>query len=403
MRMDRLSCFVLQVLVALIGSVVIAAPPTKVAIATYETQVYNDGDVLLVDVHRDRRKFRFVVDTGASHTTIDSDSFKDLLSAQGAKVSKELANGGVQLGKIPNPKDLSVGGKLPIASSHLAVFNFRSISALHGARIDGVLGCDFLQDYVLRLNADEGRLLFARDIMQRVGTSYSFSRQLGCPTIEASLLGSSEATSEGQQWMIDTGSFGPQEITLNRELFHVAIQKGLLTYEDRTTGADIGGPNRPRKGQLRDFRLWLDSPQEVRVLERTIDTHNLIGLQYLLRFNVIFDFPQSKIYVQPRKPPKPTVDWKDKSGLSLLRAASDLVVADVRPQSPAAKNDIRSSDVIVAIDSVPSAKYRLTPLRLKLCEEGKQVKLVVRRGTKEWPVELKLTDYRKPVAKEDFE
>ncbi len=402
MRLYQLSylCFVVVAFFAMTSS---AAPPGHAKQAVYETKIFTDGDLLFVDVHQNKRIYRFVVDTGASHTVVDSTTFKDLLLAEAATVTKETANGGVRVLKFRNPKDFLVGGKLPIRSSHLGCINLATISAMHGARIDGVLGCDFLGDYVVQFDFDRERLVIGSEIPKSAAASFRFTRsQLGCPIVTAGVSNSSNDDRKPREYVVDTGSAGPQEISLNHDRFQESINDGTLMYADRIAAVDISGNYRPRKGEIRGFAMWLDTPAQLRVSENRTDSQNLLALQFLLRFQLTIDFPKSTIYVEPRKSWVP-VDWKDKCGLELIRPNREVLVAEVRQQSPAARNDLRKGDVIVSIDSVAASKLRLVPLRRKFCEEGKSIQLLIQRGSKQWVSDLTLTDYRKPVTKADFE
>ena len=395
---------VVCIAVGLLATAACAAPPAIRSAWLHESKIATDGDLLLIDVKRGERTYRFVVDTGASDTVIDSVTFKDMLSDDTTKLSFDIARGGVQVQKIRNTNDFFVGGSLPIRSSHLHSLNMGQFSALHGAKLDGIVGCDFLSDYCVQFDFDAASLRIGKRNPMAETDRYPISWDQGRrPFVSVTKMMPPPDVGKSRLFLIDTGAFGAHALCLEPKLFQSALEQRMLSLEGNIPGVDVTGRNQARLGQLQGFVLWSKEPHEFRVVENRAADTNLLALQFLRQFNFVIDFPNSQICVQDRKDKVQFSDWKDKSGLRLLRYATDLIVDEARPQSPASLAGIQKGDVVESVNGKPAEGYRLTPLRLTLCEEGKTIRLVMRREAKTWTVDLVLRDWRKPATAKDFE
>jgi C-terminal processing protease CtpA/Prc len=123
------------------------------------------------------------------------------------------------------------------------------------------------------------------------------------------------------------------------------------------------------------------------------DLSGNLGGGVLKRFTVAFDYANKRMYLAPNATAaKP--DAFDRSGLFLTGAADALVVADVAPESAAARAGLAPKDRITSIGGEPTNLASLLAVREKLRESPAGTKLELERlrdGKKE-KVALVLAD-----------
>ena len=105
-----------------------------------------------------------------------------------------------------------------------------------------------------------------------------------------------------------------------------------------------------------------------------------VGLGFFRRHNVIFDFPDRQLYLEPGKRfLRP--DTEDESGLHLLRQGEATLVFSVDEESPAFGKGIRPKDEVVTINGQQCSTLTMKAIRAQLrAGEGKSVMLQVKRG-----------------------
>jgi membrane-associated protease RseP (regulator of RpoE activity) len=106
----------------------------------------------------------------------------------------------------------------------------------------------------------------------------------------------------------------------------------------------------------------------------------LIGMEILRRFDVLFDYAKRRIFLKPnRNFAEPFT--ADASGLD-LRWTNDLQsfsVHDVAKDSPASEAGMVAGDVIVAINNLPASALGIDQMQMLLAKDGTSVLLTVRR------------------------
>jgi len=120
-----------------------------------------------------------------------------------------------------------------------------------------------------------------------------------------------------------------------------------------------------------------------------------IGSQMLRRFNVIFDYPQHQLVLEPNIN-FPDPDQEDKSGLMLVANGGNFKtfeVVSVQPQSPAADAGIKNGDIIAGIDTDPAADLTILTARNLFRQVGHKYKVTVQRGDQTKEVTLQMRRY----------
>jgi hypothetical protein len=115
-----------------------------------------------------------------------------------------------------------------------------------------------------------------------------------------------------------------------------------------------------------------------------------LGLLFLSRHLVTFDFPNSKIYLKKGKDFE-KVDETDMSGLHLLRISNKVFVHSVDCGSPAEKAGIRAKDIIVRIGDKDANSYEMFELRrLLMSKDKRRIAMTIQSGDEVKTVSFRL-------------
>jgi hypothetical protein len=126
-----------------------------------------------------------------------------------------------------------------------------------------------------------------------------------------------------------------------------------------------------------------------------IDRNGTLGGEILSRFNLIFNFPQEKIYI------KKNSDFKKQfyfnlSGLNIKAKGAQLNVfeiTDVRPSSSAFHAGVQPGDLIVRVNNLDVTDLHLNEINgLLNSKPGKKVRLEVKRNNQTMQFDFRLID-----------
>jgi Aspartyl protease/PDZ domain len=347
-----------------------AAPNTPRIIAEFD--IPRHGEVLSLPVELNGRKYRFLLDTGASQTVFDL-SFKDELGAPIDTLEFTTAGDTIRLPLFACPP-ASIG-KLPMRAlcANVAGHDMAAIREAAGKDIRGVVGMDFLRHWVVRINPDRGKVSLLSSVDE---TAAGFSSKL--TRVDQAFFLSADIPGWGpDKFLVDTGAVGVS-CDVEANLFQwlceckTVFDFGTVTYE--------AASGRVTKRQGRLSQLTVGPFKHRGLLCSEHSGGNIVGLDYLSRYISTFDFPNEMAYFRPgrsfgHREPGST------SGLTLVSEVGEAVVHAVDPASPAENAGIEPEDVIVA---VPQSNVDLADVRalydLFRCRKGETLELWVLRG-----------------------
>jgi len=270
--------------------------PTKTAPALPAETAFNPdagrGNLLFVTLRSDwGADLTFFIDTGTSHTTIDK-SLEPTLDKPVGEAWTSHWGDTEKVAAYAAPK-LFLGGTPLLTGSRVFIGDFKQLSAQTGRPVAGILGMDCLCHYCLQLDFDADKIRFldpAQADGTPLGTAYHLTFRHGCPFIHQGNL----AGEQGTNLLIDAGF--RNDGTLESDLYQQALSQP--------------GPAGAPVGSQRADRWWF--PQTTwtggsytNLLLGDGGTNfdrgqggNSLGLRFLARHLVTFDFPHQVLYLK---------------------------------------------------------------------------------------------------------
>jgi hypothetical protein len=343
----------------------------------------------------------FVLDSGCPVTAVDLTLAREL--GLPVKVQGQLTGAGEGTTTVGTTKvqSLSLPGLEWFPKSVWALAVSKPVAAYEGRRIDGQLGVDFLEKFVVRIDYPGRKVdVFAPEAFEPAGkgTVVPLTKRGTYYTVRAT-LGLKDGKSVEGRFIFDVGVRLPLLAAtpfVNRNGLIEALGAGPL----QTVGGGLGGETRAHPGRLKSLTigdLKVDAPyvalsQEKRSFLAGDDTQGLLGGEIFRRYCLTLNFP-AKQAIFTETPETQTSYEHDMSGLFLTAAGDDFRtfhVLSVVDSGPAARAGVRPGDTLVEIDGKPAAKWTLEQVRAAFKGAGATRVLTLQRRDERLTVKLLL-------------
>ena len=334
----------------------------------------------------------FIFDTGAQPTVLDAalaDSMGVHVTPSGTTTG---AGGGTTRVGDGGLLTLDVSG-IPLGPVSVRIAPLDSLlGATSGRDIPGIIGSRFFREHVVELNFDS--------LAVRVSDPRTFHPPRDAVVVPLDVDGGIPyargwlTTPDGRRvplhMLVDLGA--KSTLLLTEPFIRAQRLEGAFpSHVESPLGAGMGGPTRYAFVRA-PFLDIATSSSPLRAKEalvglsvggtlRSTGYDGLLGADFLSRFHVTFVYARQRMYLVPRVP-VPANTELDMSGLYLMsdRAARQLVVQEVRPNSPAQSAGVRPGDALVTLDGRSTAELSLAVVRRLLrSEDGRVVRLVIAR------------------------
>lgn len=264
-------------------------------------------------------------------------------------------------------------GEATFKPDNLAVIDLHNVEPLLGLPFAGILGHDFLMQYVVRLDYDRQQVeLFAPNTFVYAGSGQSLS--LWIEAAQSFVLGLlyTDGRATPAKLKLDTGSL--DVLGLNGSF----VQQTDLVRGDRPKlpgmGAVLGGA-------ITGYAVRLDSMSLGGImvakpiagystdLQRRGDAGTM-GVALLSRFNLVFDYTRYRVILEATRRTHRPMRY-DASGLFLTGAGPNyraVMVRSVDRDSPAAAAGIEPGDSVIMIGGTSAAELGLSGIRDRLTQ-----------------------------------
>jgi len=397
-RLTRLLLLLLSP--ALIGSVAAARP---VAVVPFELS----GSYAIVQMRiNGSSPLSFIFDTGVRNTIITHLDTDDNVALNAGREVPVLGLGsGLDVKGLLSDGNVLQLGKLKLHSKGVVVLDedLLQLTELNGRKINGLIGVDVLQDYVVEVNYTRRKLFFYDLADFQLPGGYS-SRDLIVENNKLYLpmtLFDSSMKLRNIKMFIDTGALlNAWFLTVNNNIDDIPGPKIYARI-----GAGFGGEV---SGYLAHIpRICIDEfcfenpivafPDSAMVAEvvKRSDRDGTIGSELLSRFNLIFDLQRKKIHYRPNSYFKSPFVYNI-AGIELIQSKPPLPgfeVAAVWKDSPADRAGVQAGDQLIGMKNESVFNLKLSDVRGLFQKPSRQpLQLVLLRNGKQVQVELDMRD-----------
>ena len=327
------------------------------------------------------QKLTFLLDTGASKTVFDSQSREQL----GTIVGQSRANtpgGEVVMDEFQCPL-IEFGGLEFRADGPVYCGDLGSIRGAAGEKIDVILGMDILKQLVVQMNFDSGSVRISKQLPNSpdtLGQQFPLSFNSNTPCIEVACGRISKT------FMVDTAS---TEFCIESSFFDSLAASNELQIGPQYAAMAAHGAVSGRIALLRILGLGSFIHEGIVCSESNM---NILGLSYLSRYVVTFDFPREVMYLAKGQN-YARAEQRGTSGMSFSRTSERLIVQAVKPGGPGESAGVKPGDEVLILGDEDASKVNMFRVRQVLTSEpGTSVPMTVRRGGQDIRVSLLLKD-----------
>ncbi len=311
----------------------------------------------------------FILDTAADICACDPSLQKWLGPKQEAGTIKGVAKS-VSTATFEAPA-MSIGTH-QAGRQRAFVTDMAPVSAAAGAEVKGVLGAPALKDLAVWLDFDHGSLKLIEHFdsppagMQAL--DLEFEPGSHAPKVNLFFM------NRGVRFDLDLGYTGA--FLLKPESFKRFVTMGALNLDTDTPhkGLSITGEDRQeRMGRWESWELW---GQDVRYSTATEAQGDVIGLEFLVNFNLIIDLDHAKLYYQRRQAPPPINPFSMLGGVIFVKDGCGVVNEVHEGKRPLWEAGLRKGDKILRLGSLEKGGFNQKSLyELALNHAGETVEV----------------------------
>ena len=319
--------------------------------------------------------FNFILDTGVGLVLISDPKLIDSVSFQNLRSIYITGFGeGEKLSAFITPSvDLRIGNtiakNIPAAILKKDIFE---LSNYVGIPIHGLIGYEFFQSFVVRLNFSTSTITIfkpERAYIPRKGSRIPLSIEERKPYITTNIQLKS-GKKLPVKLIIDTGAGHPVSLeTLDGAQFELPDERIRAILGIGLTGPIDGYIGRISSIQLGKYKLsdviaafpdYEDAASRV----FSINRNGNMGLEIIKRFNVVFDYNRAAMYIKPLTTLKETFEH-DMAGMEISSAGDNykrFIITRVEPSSSADKAGLMKGYEILAINFKPVSEITLSEI-----------------------------------------
>jgi len=341
----------------------------------------------------------FILDTGASTSVISDSRARDLGLKLEGKTGATTQGGSIEASFVKGVS-LSLSG-VEFPKMTLAAIRLSGLEAGLGRRVDGILGYDIFNRFVVEIDYVSRVVTFYEPQAYKYsghGEAIPISVEDNTPFVVGMIT---EPKPIEGSFLIDTGAPGILNIAGPFAAKHKLLDSVPHTISI-TSGALLAGRSSGKIGRVEGFQIGslvikkpvVNFSQDTggsEGEEASTEYGGLIGGEILRRFKLIIDYSRKQIILESRGTLSQRYEF-DMSGMSLAAGDEGFKTFKVRAlveTSPATEAALRVGDIITAIDGKSTAKLTLEQIRRMFRQERRRYWLTVKRNELSLPIKIK--------------
>lgn len=307
------------------------------------------GRLLVIQGRAYGKDIAFLLDTNSTVTWFD-DSHRDQMGAP-THFDKTETTGTILDTSFYNPPQIVIGGVSAIPRGSVACHDLSELSAAAGIPFDGILGMDVLGQFVLQIDFDRGTVEF----LTEATTGNSSGWPLRIYYMNSIPHVTMDCGDRPVMFALDTGA---TDSCIKHETFEQLGENRHLIIGPSYSAATATGIIQARSGLLLVGELGIYSHHNLLITEGPI---NLLGLSYLSRYKLSFDFPRGVATFTPSDRYHEN-DRLGTSGMTPIRVNDKWIIARVKPGSPA-EGVVKQNDEILTVNEEDASTMDLFRMR----------------------------------------
>jgi hypothetical protein len=335
------------------------------------------GDTLVTPALIEGHAVNAVLDTGSAMSMVSTQLAKKL-NLTGANEQIIRGNSGRASVTMVHGVAITLDGAQRTVPSAMIV-DLTAVSAGFGRAIDLIVGLDMLVGRSLALDFSLNRLAFQPTGAFRGGDDWR-ALPLSIGANRELLVHGAIAGEPSVPLILDLGN--ATALTLSREF----VDKHQLFANKRSSSAAVGGVEGIHVASAFTLAhadlggLHVTDLPTLAVTEwLSTSAVGNIGLPLLSQFDLVIDVSAKTVWIRAPQQSHKELMLKDRSGLGVAAAASELTVVHVAVGSPAAKAGWKAGDRIIGVDgySIDGAYTRGTVWRWRFGQAGNVIRLTM--------------------------
>ncbi|HVX09736.1 MAG TPA: PDZ domain-containing protein [Pirellulales bacterium] len=242
---------------------------------------------------------------------------------------------------------------------------------------------DCLARLVIRIDFDHREVAILPKAPEDSGVPFNLGLSpFGIPTLPVNIRGHGRRV-----FSLDTGSQGNGDV--ESHLLDSLLEKGIAYDAGKALSLTVLKTEESRSARISEITLGDFSHRGLLFGESATNT---LGVGYLSRFVMTFDFPRMRVYLKPSmRFAEP--DRKNLTGAAVWRPEGVTTVYDVKSGSAADLAGLKAGDVVEQFDGKEAASLSLMAIHKSFCVPGRHT-LRVTRGKEALEVVVVLTEHQ---------
>ena len=342
-------------------------------------------------------RLNFMLDTGDKYAVIDRDRARELRLPLGGKVHVK-GSAAMSEGAMVQSTRYRIPGLHGFSQPVVLTFPLTSLEKRLGARLDGIIGADFIREYVVEIDY-AARVLRLHDRgfeYQGGGEAIPLRFNSGGHPIFESVVKTVQGDVIAGELVLDLGA-GHAVMLRTPVVDRYKLTSGNAKTIPLLGGAGVGGSSKGRLGRVASVRVGrveLKNPiavfaQDSQGDHSNTDTIGSVGQELMSRFRIFLDYRRNRMILEPVASFDAPFD-RAVNGLVVDAEGADLRtfrISEVTPDTPAERSGAKPGDFLTSLDGKPAIELTLTQIYDALERRGTH-KLGVKRGSEAFQLTL---------------
>ncbi|XOV94194.1 MAG: aspartyl protease family protein [Bacteroidota bacterium] len=364
-------------------------------VASTSFEQYGDHIIIQLSVD-DSKPLDFIFDTGAGLTVLDTDVAKELNLVFDHDENAEAAQSQIQSIAIKHNK-IELNKYILESDIKLNAANLKHLEISIGRDIDGIIGFDLAHHHIVRLDYDNMKLEIYEGDYPKNGKAVSFKSHLGIPTINGSLRLNNNELIKGT-FFVNTGAGTTIDFNTpfanKNDLIHKTGEHYSYLVKDISNNETLHYEGRVKMMEFDGFEFE-NLPIGISQVEQGIQANShvsgIIGNKLLRKFNILFDYPKHKLYMEKAGSFEEVVEVNC-SGMDVQmnEEMSAVLIHQIIKGGPADVAGIELNDELISINGKKAMDLTLVEIEKLLKKDRGTAELIVKRGGIEKTYSLKL-------------